>query len=298
MARFNYDKGTGLLQGLYAALDSYMQADRENKREKRAGLLAQQQQADEDAKLRAEKGLIAKRADGAVTYEEDPAFKQRQLQDQIQKAALKGEIINPDGSYGGLTPKRMEQELALRRAEAEARVTPVESQIKQAQLKKAQKEASAIGTPEQVKAATFGKRIEQGLNVLDKLEKEGYDRTSLTETAKAATGGLLGAGAKGKLSQQQQAEDNILAAILRRESGANITKEERAQGEMQYFPRRGDTPESKAQKRQNLEQVLLSLQAESAGAWSAIPNAPMIAPQPSNAPLSPQEWLKQRRGQK
>ena len=51
--------------------------------------------------------------------------------------------------------------------------------------------------------------------------------------------------------QFEQAKRNFVNAVLRRESGAVISKEEFANAEQQYFPQPGDTPEVLTQKDAN-----------------------------------------------
>lgn len=116
-------------------------------------------------------------------------------------------------------------------------------------------------------SAGFSARIQQAEDVFSKLEKEGFDRASVSAAAEQAATNLpfgLGEAAaivaqSSQSKEQQQAERNFLTAVLRKESGASISKEERAEGALQYFPRVGDTPEVKEQKRLNRLQAYESM---------------------------------------
>jgi hypothetical protein len=66
---------------------------------------------------------------------------------------------------------------------------------------------------------------------------------------------------------QDQAERNFVNALLRKESGAAIGKEEFNSAEIQYFPRAGDTPEVIAQKKANRERAIDTLRRESGKTW-------------------------------
>lgn len=141
------------------------------------------------------------------------------------------------------------------------------NQIKQLQLAELQKKQTELDAP-RVQAATFGRRMEQADAVIKQLAEQGHDRTSLANAANAMLpGGLQSQGTK----QQEQAERNFVNAILRRESGAMISKDEFANAELQYFPRAGDGPDALAQKEQNRAQAMLGLKNESGRAWDQVP---------------------------
>lgn len=166
----------------------------------------------------------------------------------------------------------------------------IEALIKQQQAAKnsleiasLQNKSTEIEGPKAL-AAQFGRRAEKATEVMDQLLAKGYDRTSNSASAEASSGNLPLVGGAFKALQsentkrQDQAERNFVNAILRRESGAAISKDEFANAEQQYFPRAGDTPEVVAQKRQNMQQVVVALKAEAGPrAWSAIPQVPTPA---------------------
>jgi hypothetical protein len=107
-----------------------------------------------------------------------------------------------------------------------------------------------------------------------------------------------------ELKQQRQAERNFVNAVLRRESGAAISKSEFDSAEMQYFPRAGDTPEVLAIKEQNRLQALAGMQGAAGNAWDLVPlvDRPKVKEStegtaqamslPSTADMQAIEWLK------
>jgi len=64
-----------------------------------------------------------------------------------------------------------------------------------------------------------------------------------------------------------QAERDFVNAVLRRESGAAISKDEFKNAEKQYFPRWGDSPRVLAWKSENRKRVTATMQAASTGAY-------------------------------
>jgi hypothetical protein len=125
----------------------------------------------------------------------------------------------------------------------------------------------AIYKGPQYLAATFGIRMQEANDNIDKLEKSGFDRTSAITSAQAS---LPTQTKSGKLKQQEQAERNFLNAVLRRESGAAIAPTEFENGSQQYFPRFGDDKATLEQKRINRNTAIAGLKAEAGGAWGAV----------------------------
>jgi len=116
-------------------------------------------------------------------------------------------------------------------------------------------------------ATGFGKRLEQAEDVFSTLEQSGYDRSDIS----AGLGSMLPNVARTSNSQRQsQAERNFINAVLRRESGAAISPTEFENGEIQYFPRAGDSPEVMTQKKNNRLQVLGSMKNESGTEWDKV----------------------------
>lgn len=127
------------------------------------------------------------------------------------------------------------------------------------------------GSDQQKLAAGYARRTEQAEQVMKDLMAGGYKR-------EAGASGLasvipINALKPGNLKAQEQAEENFLSAVLRRESGASISPAEREFGRNQYFPRAGDTPEVLAQKEANR---LQSIEALKASAGVALENVPLV----------------------
>jgi hypothetical protein len=130
----------------------------------------------------------------------------------------------------------------------------------------ARTEKETAGTSVQQVSRGFGKRLEDANAVFDKIEKAGYDRSDVS----AGLGSMLPNMARSAEAQMQdQAERNFVNALLRKESGAAISKDEFSSAEMQYFPRAGDTPEVIAQKKANRERAVDTLRREAGKTWDA-----------------------------
>lgn len=131
-------------------------------------------------------------------------------------------------------------------------------------------------------AAGYGARMQQAEPVFDDLDSSGYDRASkksAIESKLTGLGGGVGDIASAFIQseggkKQEQAERNFLSAVLRRESGASISPTEREEGAAQYFPRVGDSPEVKAQKKANRMQAMESLRASAGPAWNQTARVP------------------------
>lgn len=115
---------------------------------------------------------------------------------------------------------------------------------------------------EEFKVAQFSKRVDNSSRTLDKLEaSDEFDPTSLS----AAIQGneffpeML---KSTEMKQYAQAQRNFINAVLRRESGANITADEFQSATLQYFASPGDSPDVLAQKRNNRITVSDALRSE------------------------------------
>lgn len=129
---------------------------------------------------------------------------------------------------------------------------------------------------EQFDAAAYAKRMEQAEDIFGSLASENYNRASPREGIKATL--LPEPLQSDKLKQQNQAERNFVNAILRRQSGAAISKSEFESAEAQYFPRPGDSPQVLAQKKQNRLQDIASMKAASGRAFDITPNVAIQQP--------------------
>ncbi len=72
------------------------------------------------------------------------------------------------------------------------------------------------------------------------------------------------------LKKYIQAEDNFLTAVLRKESGASISPEERENAKKQYFVQNGDTPDVILQKQRNRADSLNSLIGSAGTAYDGV----------------------------
>lgn len=165
-------------------------------------------------------------------------LKKMELATKVQLAGMKA----PKGMHYEIDPATGEQQLV-----------PDEDKIK----------------PSQYQAGTFGKRIEQAEGDFGKLADAGYDPTSLFSSAQRLP--IMPEMLKTEQAKlQEQAERNFVNALLRRESGAAISKSEFDSAEKQYFPRSGDTPEVLQQKAVNRQIAQGGLKAEAGPAWGKI----------------------------
>lgn len=125
----------------------------------------------------------------------------------------------------------------------------------------------------QAKAGGFSLRMESAMKAMDNLEAGGFDRAKPEydnmETAGDVplVGGYIRKGLPEGLIKQGQAERDFLNAVLRKESGSAISTGEFTSGRAQYFPRAGDTPDVKEQKRQNRINALAGIESESGGKY-------------------------------
>lgn len=132
---------------------------------------------------------------------------------------------------------------------------------------------------EQFDVAGFARRLEAAEEDLSSLENSGYDRSRIVEGIK---GSVLPEAIRGNNAKRQnQAERNFINSVLRRESGAVISDKEFENAELQYFPRAGDTPDVKAQKKRNRLQKIIEFKAAAGPAYEKVPLAPKELRDPS-----------------
>lgn len=137
---------------------------------------------------------------------------------------------------------------------------------------------SFIGGPgpklnvEQGKATALGMRGVEASEQLDEIEDKGYGPGVGTQIQQAA-GKATGAVDRFLAPQAQmynQASTNFLTAVLRKESGAQITESEWATGNRQYFAQPGDSDEVKGQKRQNRKTAMDAMAVQSGPGQPAV----------------------------
>jgi hypothetical protein len=130
--------------------------------------------------------------------------------------------------------------------------------------------------------------MQQAEDNMQELIRKGYDRTDASDAAKNKVVGAIGLSnlQSGLFKQQQQAEDNFLNAVLRRESGASISPDERSSGERQYFARPGDDSATLQQKAENRALAIAGLRSEAGKAWDRL-QPQSVASQSPNKPKQP-----------
>lgn len=119
-------------------------------------------------------------------------------------------------------------------------------------------------TDSQSKALLFGSRMAESEKAIAELSKAGVDRPGLIYRAADTVG--LGKVANFTQSESQQrveqAKDDFLNAVLRRESGAVIGADEKENANKQYFPQVGDSDAVKEQKARNRQLAISGVLAE------------------------------------
>lgn len=283
--------------------------------------MSQQQQGDEELlrlgkdfealenlKLQAEAGQI-----GIIGQEEKMAAQaeqgraqmqmQRELNDPnsavSQNARATAEIVLGQGVLpAGITAAQIEKVYPdlIKRQQTQADFSQEMRKLGAQQAFQRQMEAAAAqqkvaATPKitqaQGAAAGFGKRLQQSEQVFDKLEKQGFDRSSILSGLTSYLPSFL---KSAEQQQQDQAERNFANAQLRKESGAVIGDDEFASAEIQYFPRAGDSPEVIKQKAINRAQLVESLETESGQAWEKT----QLINQTQNEPTQQQKTVERK----
>ena len=116
----------------------------------------------------------------------------------------------------------------------------------------------------QGKATAFAVRVENADMVLS---AAGDEQTGFFDRAQ----GFIPTGMKGDRRQQfEQAERNLINALLRRESGAVISDEEFANARQQYIPQPGDSAATLEQKKLNRMEQLEGLKIQSGGGYEVL----------------------------
>jgi len=103
-------------------------------------------------------------------------------------------------------------------------------------------------------SVAYGIRMKEANSIIEKLAREGTERSAIGAGAPYGIGGIVNAlpsvlgGANEKEQQFQQAKLNFITAVLRKESGAAIGENEFNTEDKKYFNQVGDTDAVKAQK--------------------------------------------------
>lgn len=120
-------------------------------------------------------------------------------------------------------------------------------------------------TANQSAAATYAINMKQANDTIESLQKFFTDKTVVGQ---ALTNNLPSWVLGGDSQQLRQAENNFLLAVLRRQSGANITDSEFAREAERYFPQANDGPKVLADKAQNRRTAIEGLMNEAGPAIS------------------------------
>lgn len=107
---------------------------------------------------------------------------------------------------------------------------------------------AVVPTDAQANAATFATRAGQANQQIQNLRATGFDTAGLRGGAEALLPNVVQSSGT---QQYGQAKRNFLSAVLRKESGAVISKDEMREGDKQYFDQAGDSPEVSEQKALN-----------------------------------------------
>lgn len=136
-------------------------------------------------------------------------------------------------------------------------------------------------TEGQANFAAFGKRMVAASQTADAIEKAGYNPTAASSLLTKAPMGL------GNLAMSKEAQSyetnklDFVTAALRKESGAQIGKDEFALADRKYFPQIGDTPETIAFKSELRRRDAADFLALGGSAISAVSPQQQIAAQPT-----------------
>lgn len=114
---------------------------------------------------------------------------------------------------------------------------------------------STTQTEGQANAVLYGNRAEQAHKQIEDLSNN-LDLTSASVALQGKSPNLMKSSG---VQQFEQSKRNFINAILRRESGAVISPTEFEEGNKQYFPQFGDSPEVLAQKKINRETAIEGL---------------------------------------
>jgi len=126
-------------------------------------------------------------------------------------------------------------------------------------------------TEGQAKALLFGSRMQIADDALNELAGQGHLTPSYAKQGADAiptwAGGRIASAAANAFASPQeqqieQAQRDFINAVLRRESGAAIGKDEFTNAAQQYFPQPGDSPEVRRQKAINRQTAIAGMKTE------------------------------------
>lgn len=126
----------------------------------------------------------------------------------------------------------------------------------------APKDAEKPMTDSQSKALLFGSRMTNSAKIISDLENSGVLKSIPMSTTGFGIGSTINAMQPKELQQLDQAKRDFVNALLRRESGAVISKAEFDDANKQYFPQIGEAKDVVAQKTKNREIAVRGILAE------------------------------------
>jgi hypothetical protein len=112
-------------------------------------------------------------------------------------------------------------------------------------------------------SVAYGIRMKEANSVLEDLAKSGVDKSAIGAGAPYGIGTAVNLlTASPEQQQVQQAKNNFITAILRKESGAAIGQDEFAREDQKYFPQRGDSDAVLAQKKQARQTAIKAMEIQ------------------------------------
>lgn len=162
--------------------------------------------------------------------------------------------------------ERSKEMLAKRAMEEDIAASKARRGVEWAKIAAA-KDKEKDSNQNQYNAAKFALRGEQAEDILGQLEAQGFEASSFGTWAKKKLPEMF---KPSDLKSYENAKRNYVSAILRKESGAAIGKEEYEEADKKYFPQEGDSPENMAQKAALRAQDLAALRAEGGRAYDKI----------------------------
>lgn len=146
-------------------------------------------------------------------------------------------------------------------------------------------------TESQSNAVAFGMRMKESNAIIEDLAKQGVLRGANIESvpfAGEALGkvlpGFLG-GTSAAQQQVNQAKTNFITAVLRKESGAAIGKDEFATEDRKYFPQLNDSPQVLQQKANARKLAIEAMQVQAGPGAKSIQGMQSAVGADSNDPL-------------